>query len=51
MTAQVLAHLYVCVRAPVCVSHQEAGDQWVVDNQSPVLQELKSPGRGGGHCC
>lgn len=39
MTARVPAHLCVCV----CVSHQEAGDQWVVDIQSHVLQELKSP--------
>ena len=31
------------------VSHQEAGDQWVVDIQSPVLQELKSP--RGTLCC
>lgn len=39
VTARVPAHLCVCV----CVSHQEAGDQWVVDIQSHVLQELKSP--------
>lgn len=40
--------LLECLRICVCGSHQEAGDRWVVDIQSHVLQELRSPGSGGG---